>query len=60
MGPLCLSSPILFHKRQQVDLGKSQAQDALLARVQLCQVHLVARLSSGHTKARVTSPTLRV
>lgn len=30
MGPLGLSSPILFHKPQQVDLGKSQAQDAFL------------------------------
>lgn len=58
LGLLGLSSPILLHKPQQVDLGTSQGRGTLLVFVQICQVHLVPTLLSSSTNVRMTSATL--
>lgn len=58
LGLLGLSSPILLHKPQQVDLGASQGRGTLLVFVQICQVHLVPTLLSSSTNVRMTSATL--
>lgn len=58
LGLLGLSSPILLHKPQQVDLGTPQGRGTLLVFVQICQVHLVPMLLSSSTNVRMTSATL--